>query len=62
MGLTGRVLTLTGGENLTKDGFADLALVDACALDKGFQNGRAKIVCRCIREASAKTADRRARC
>ena len=39
MGLTGRVLPLSGGQNLTQNCFIDLGRVDACAGERA--GGRA---------------------
>ena len=62
MCLTGRVLPLSGGQNLTQNCFIDLGRVDACAGDDLFQYRGAQIVRGCICKGSAEAADRRARC
>ena len=42
--LTGRVLALSRGQNLTQNGFRHIRFVDACACDQCLKNGGAKIV------------------
>jgi hypothetical protein len=57
MCLTGRVLALSGGQNLTENGFRDLAFVDAGASNNGLQNSGTQIMGGRIGERAAKTAD-----
>ena len=57
MGLTCRVLPLSGGQNLAQNGLRDLGFVDACALYHGFQHSTAQIMGGRIGECAAKTAD-----
>jgi ferredoxin len=61
MGLTGRVLALSGRQHLTEDRFRHLGLVDPGPFDHRFDHARAELMRRGIREGSVETADRGAR-
>ena len=57
-GLTGRVLALGGGQDLTHDDFGDAARLDAGALERGLDRDGAEIVGRGGGERAVETADR----
>ena len=54
--ILGQVLTAGQGQNLTQDGFRNLAFLDTGAVDHGFKNGGSQImggrVCEAARKAS----------
>ncbi len=62
MRLTRRVLALTGGQHLPKDGFLDLGLVHTGAGDHAFNHGCTQIVGGCVGERSIEAADGGAPC
>jgi len=55
--LSGWVLALTAGQNLTKDRFRNVRFLDACPLNQSLQNGRAKIVGWGVCERATKAAN-----
>ena len=59
-GLAGRVLALTGRENLTHNDFADAGALDPGALERGQNGGFAQLMRRHIGKCPVERADRRA--
>ena len=57
-GLAGRVLALSGGQDLAHDDFGDPAGLDATALQRGLDGDRAEIVGGKGRERSVEASDR----
>src|SRR6476619_4231460 len=54
--LTGRILTLTGGQNLAHDDLVDLAWLDLCPLHGRLDRGRAELMGRRVGEAAVERA------